>query len=262
VIRTLTYLQLVKRCEVLLFSVSFAWVTSSSAAKFEFQSDTFAFANDTYRHYSISPEERLIARSRKHQADYSRSCFVLSRAAIQFHRFAEFQPDAQRCDPAEYRERVREVARIPVWSRRREKIVIPGYKNLREFSQAHEKLLKDELGRWWPTYFRFGNWRIVFMFPRSGQERLAARLERMLVHRKVQALFVTRFRPINHCVVAYESRQKANGDYEFLAYDPNDSNRPVRLTFNSSDRSFYLQRTRYFPGGRVNVCEAYSGLLN
>ena len=65
---------------------------------------------------------------------------------------------------------IKKLCRIPVWSSGpREKIVIPGFADLHSFSVAYEGLLKENLGNWFPSYLRIGNWRMTMGHLRAGQ---------------------------------------------------------------------------------------------
>ena len=97
--------------------------------------------------------------------------------------------------------------------------MVPGYKNLHDFSLGQTQELQHNLGLWWPAYWRLGNWRIVFPVPRSGQERLAKWLQNELAHARVRDVYITRFEPINHCLVVYHCTSGQNGDLIFNVYD-------------------------------------------
>ena len=59
---------------------------------FNFQTDTFAFANQTYFDYKpASDREVKISRRKGSVPDYSRHCYQLCRAVLQFYQFAEFR---------------------------------------------------------------------------------------------------------------------------------------------------------------------------
>ncbi len=90
--------------------------------------DTLAFRNESRSKNRGKPDL------------YANWCFVMVRAVIQFHRFARFDPSAPRLSPDEYVERVRRVhARAP-WRPPLppdDRIVIPGYASLYDFSPAN-----------------------------------------------------------------------------------------------------------------------------
>jgi hypothetical protein len=182
----------------------------------------------------------------------------LTRAVVQFHRFASFRPDLPRSTDGKYRAIVRSISKIPIWSSsNRKPTIVPGYKDLAEFSQAKPALLQEELGNWWPTFFRPGNWRLVFPTPRDGQTRLAEWLVNQLRQNHLRVVYITRFRPLNHCLVVYDHVVKPNGDIDFAVYDPNQPGKAALLHYRAASRSFYFDRTWYFPGGLVNVLRVY-----
>src|SRR4029077_5576679 len=64
--------------------------------------------------------------------------------------------------------RIRAVTRKPPWHDPLppEKLVVfPGYRNLREMSQAHTRLMQKNLGLGWVAYLRPGNFRMFFTQP-------------------------------------------------------------------------------------------------
>ena len=249
-----------------LFALLCALVTFHSTAwaqVFNLQTDTFRFSNQTYFDYKVvSDQEIRIARRKGKVLDYSRHCFQLCRAVLQFDRFAEFRPDLPRASEAEYQRLIRRICRIPPWSSvPKEKIVIPGYPNLDSFSAGDPLTLQKNLGLWWPSYWRIGNWRIVFPVPRSSQARIAGWLHNELDSSHIRAVYITRFQPINHCLVVYHCDQQHNGDLVFLVYDANQAKKIVHLVYRKADRSFYFDRTWYYKGGLVSVLPLYVSLL-
>lgn len=228
----------------------------AKAKPFEFPADTFSFSNNLYFDYHVDPNGGLTIRRRPNGKvpDYSRHCFVLVRAVLQFHKFAEFRPDLPRVSDEEYRRRILQLSRISVWgSGPKEKIQFPGYGDLYSFSAEHALVLQKNLGLWWPSYWRLGNWRIVLPAPRSGQKRLANRLRENLDRGQIQSVYMTRFKPLNHCLVVYKYEAEQNGDLLFRVYDANQPGKLVHLLYRASDESFYFDETWYYPGGLVNV---------
>jgi hypothetical protein len=238
-------------------SVAFQPIPSSNA--FDLQTDTFNFANQTYFDYKIASDQEItIARRKGKVLDYSRHCFQLCRAVLQFDKFAQFRPDLPESPEPEYQRLVRRISRIPAWSPSpKEKIAIPGYRNLDSFSSAHALTLQKNLGLWWPSYWRIGNWRIVFPVPRSSQARMAQWLHNELNHGRIRTVYITRCMPLNHCLVVYRCDQQTNGDLIFLVYDVNQPKKIVHLTYRPADRSFYYDRTWYYKGGLVSVLTLY-----
>ena len=230
---------------------------------FDLETDTFHFSNQTYFDYKVASNQEIeIARRKGKVPDYSRHCFQLCRTVLQFDKFAEFRPDLPQVSEIEYQELIRRISRIPAWSKGpRRKIIIPGYPNLDSFSFAQAFTLQKNLGLWWPSYWRFGNWRIVFPVPRSGQMRMAQWLRNELDHGHIRAVYITRLRPINHCLVVYRCHPQANGDLVFFVYDANQAKKIVHLTYRAADRSFYYDRTWYYRGGLVSVLSLYVSIL-
>jgi hypothetical protein len=237
------------------------WNTTAWSKAFDFDADTFGFANQTYFDYKPLTESQTQVQIRRRHGrppDFSRHCFQLCRAVVQFFQFAEFRPDLPKVSDSEYQEIVRRISRIPVWSSGpKTKIVVPGYKDLRSFSLGQTLALQKNLGLWWPSYWRVGNWRIVLPVPRSGQERMAKWLRDKLDHGRIQTVYITRFKPINHCLVAYHYASGPNGDTVFDVYDANQPGKHVHLTYRASDRSFYYDKTWYYRGGLVNLLRLY-----
>jgi hypothetical protein len=241
--------------------INVALVTLTKGESFHFPQDTFSFSNQLYFDYLTTQQGDVQVRrqaSRKPPDYYSRHCFVMVRSVMQFHRFAEFRPDLPKLSADEYRNRVRELIRFPVWSRApAKKIQFPGYPDLYTFSAAYPLMLQKTLGGWWPSYWRVGNWRIVFPVPRSGQERMAHWLQQHLDTGHSETIFITRMKPINHSLVVYKYQRQPNGDVIFLVYDVNQPAKEVHLRYQASNRSFYYDRTPYYPGGLVSVMRMY-----
>ena len=112
------------------------WSTTAWSRKFDFHDDTFGFANQTYYDYKqLSDTQIQISRRHGRVPDFSRHCFHLCRAVLQFFQFAEFRPDLPKVSSSDYALIVRKVSAIPAWSSGpKAKIVVPGYKDLHDFS--------------------------------------------------------------------------------------------------------------------------------
>ena len=227
------------------------------ARAFDLHRDTFAFSNDTVFQYGVDEQGRLHISKREKPAEFGHRCFVLSRAVLQFRQFAQFEPRQPSLTRDEYRLRIKQVCRVPVWSRRAERIVIPGYADLHGFSRAYEGLLKEHLGNWLPSYLRVGNWRMAMGHPRWGQAAAARWLSAALDRGQPRALYLARFPHMNHVVIPYAQRREAGGNISFSVYDPNYPNEPSWLFYRASERSFEFQPRWYFPGGRVNVMRVF-----
>jgi hypothetical protein len=202
---------------------------------FAFDRDTFAFPNEIR---AFAEEER--------DDLYANYCFVLARSLRQFFQFARFDPAAPRLDRAGYVERVRRVVARPPWrppSPAGERVVIPGYAGLREFSAAQESAVKEGLGgRFW-TLVHWTNWRTAFPLPRSHQARVFEAIRRELAAGSLVQLLITNW-PIlelNHTVVVFAAH--ARGDAVDLAvWDPNEPARPGVITFEGARGAFWATR--------------------
>lgn len=229
--------------------------------RFEFERDTFAFANQTHWIYREDPATgRMEHVGREPRPEYAHRCFVLVRAAKEFRLHAVFRPDQPRVSAEDYADKVRAVVRRS--SRRGSadghRIEIPGYADLKAFSADHGGMLKEDLGGAWQSYTQRGHWRMVLPFSGKHQRGEAERLEAKLATGAVAVVHVIRFPElsINHAVLAYAAR--ADGEViRFEAYDPNDSEAPIELVYDRRIGRFEMPATPYFMGGEVNAYEVY-----
>ncbi len=228
---------------------------------FDFSDDTFAYANELVWEYHFDENGRRLVTRRAPAPEYTLHCFVLARTARQFFSNARFAPAQSKADEETCRRLVRRVARSnprkPLPDA--EKIIIPGYSNLREFSEAHESLLKAECGGAWRSYFQRGNWRMAFPFTRSGQKSVAEDLLASSKRNWPPLVHVVNFPKlaINHALLVFDAKE-TESEIRFTAYDPNDMSQPITITFNRAQRRFLFPQTRYFAGGPVNLYEIYS----
>jgi hypothetical protein len=237
-----------------------AWICASAAfgRPFDVHRDTLAFANETALQYGVDERGELHISMREHPPRYAHRCFIMSRAVLQFWQFAQFAPERSRVSREEYARLIRRLSDIPVWSHGpREKIVIPGFRDLHDFSKAMPCVLQENLGPWLPSYLRVGNWRMAMGHPRAGQAAAARWLESSLEKGQPRAIYLARFPHLNHCVVVFRMERKADGAPRFWLYDANYPGEAAWLDYHSAERSFAFQPRWYFPGGRVNVMRVY-----
>jgi hypothetical protein len=231
--------------------------------RFELQSDSFSFANELRWQYEFTETGEAITRKSESPPEFSLRCFPMVRAAREFFYHAEFRSDLPRATEEEYREMAATVmhrnSRCP--ARPGERIIIPGYRNLQEFSIEHGDLLKSECGGASRSFLQRGNWRMVFPVTKAGEKKTAEHLVSELSKKRVPIVHVYQFpnTTLNHAVLIYAMEESPSA-ITFLAYDPNDPGRPATLTFDRESRAFLLERNRYFAGGQVKVYEAYRGL--
>lgn len=239
-------------------------LVSANDRPFDFTRDTFAFVNELEWNYRLDPASGAMEYDGPNRsAVYTTHCFVLARSARQFFQFARFDPGQPRSDDADYRRRVRAVIdRDPSETEDGDRIVIPGFASLRDFSRDREALLKQELGGWRDSYFQRGNWRMILPFRRSEREASAVELAREIAVHRPPVVHVADFPTlmINHALLLY-AVEESPAEIRFEVYDPNTAAGPVFLTYARADGHFLLERTHYFGGGKVDVYEVYRSAL-
>jgi hypothetical protein len=221
---------------------------------FSFAEDTFAFPNE------------IRARHPGAEHLYANYCFVLARGIRQFFAFARFDPAAPRLDHAGYVERVRRVVARPPWAPPLpdpERVVIPGYPNVRELSRAEEAAVKEGLGgRFW-TLVHWTNWRVVLPVSAAHQAKVAREVVAELDAGRLVQLLVTNWPvpELNHTVVAFQYRRRGE-DIDLIAWDPNDPATADVITFEAGPGRFYATRVYDTRPGVIRVFRmTYSALL-
>jgi len=197
-------------------------VRAGTPSQFRFDRDTFAFANQTVFEYHEGHASLRKSSGTKRDA-YNRHCFVMSRTAAQFKKFALFEPRGKPLDDASLAARVRDVTRQPAWGNplpENQRIVFPGYKDLKEMSKARREVVQLSIGHFLTTYPKFS---------------------------------------INHSVLIYKLKSSTPnpGLDRYLVYDPNHPESPRELTWSSHDRAFAYQKDWDFVGGFVRVYQVY-----
>src|ERR1700761_3252557 len=76
---------------------------------FDFERDTFAFENSLIWEYEWDANGKMTGRPRQPRPDYTHHCFVMTRAARQFHFHARFDPQQPAVDERTYRRLVRQI---------------------------------------------------------------------------------------------------------------------------------------------------------
>jgi hypothetical protein len=227
---------------------------------FNFQTDSFSYANDLVWEYHFDDKGKWVHQRREPQPDYTHHCFVVARSARQFFENARFDAALPVADAATYRRLVRRVVSIdpshPLPDAK--KIVIPGYANLREFSAGQEPVLKAECGGAYQSYFQRGHWRMIFPFSRAHQSRTAEQLLADLKENRPPVVHVVRFPQltINHSVLLFGAKE-TDKEILFSVYDPNKPDSPQVLNYDRASRTFSFAGNDYWPGGRVDIYEIY-----
>jgi len=238
----------------------------ATANDFRFDRDTLSFTNSTVFEYSGGHVQ-----SRTRTADgekakrYTRRCFVMSRSALQFYKFARFDPHSPALNDQELTKRVRKLSHMQPWKPalpQNERIVFPGYRDLRHFSQAHARLLQENLGLGWPTYTRIGNYRMFFQADDTDyQAKMHDVLDQTMADGGFFVAYLTDYPHfnINHAILVYGRRPSRPGsDVEhYVAYDPNHPDGPRELKWSNSLHVFNFQKDKEFRGGFTKVYQVY-----
>ena len=250
-----------------------AFVAGSVAAlasDFRFERDTLSFANSTVFQYEGGyAQTRTKTEVGEKPKRYTRRCFVMSRSALQFYKFARFEPKAPALDDTELAHRVRAVTRLQPWKPawpKNERIVFPGYADLRHLSQARARLLQENLGLGWPVYGRVGNFRMFF---RADDKEYQSKMHDILARTMADGGFFVAYLSdyphfrINHSVLVYGRRSSRPGsDVEhYIVYDPNHPDGPRDLKWSNSLHVFNFQKDQEFPGGFTKVYQVFGKWL-
>ena len=187
---------------------------------------------------------------------------------MQFKKFARFDPHGAPLDDASLAVRVRAVTHRAAWAEPLagdQRIVFPGYKDLREMSKARRELLQQTIGHGWPSYFRIGNSRMIFQPGAGYQDKTHARLNAALTRGEVFIGFLTTYPSfsINHAVLIYKEKPFSPnpGVERYIVYDPNHPESPRELIWSPITRSFSYQKDWDFVGGFVRVYQVYNKWL-
>ncbi len=224
------------------------------ARKFNFQTDTFAFPNDVK---ALTPNKEDL---------YALHCFVMSTNAHRFFKFARFDASLPKVSDKQYHSLTRRVVRTTFFRQplpEAQRVVIPGYPNLRAFSAENEKLIKDAMGSNLITLITIRNWRMSLGTIPPLQARTAKLIQQQLARGVCDQLHVVDSpigRKVDHSILVFDAREEADR-IEFLCYDPNLPDAPITLTYDKQNKSFSLPKLTYFVGGRVSVYRIYHSLL-
>jgi hypothetical protein len=241
----------------------------AEAAGFRFDRDILAFKNSTvFEYHGGYAYVRQTARQQDKEKPYSRRCFVMTRTVVQFYKFARFDPSGTPLDDRALAARIRLVTRRYPWSNaspENERIVFPGYADLRQMSEARGPILQENSGLGWPTYVRLGNMRMFFQRGEKYQERTHANLNETLDRGDLFIGYLSSYPwfTINHAVLVYARKPARfnNGIEHYLAYDPNHPDAPRELKWSPSLRIFNYQKDEEFVGGYTRVYQVYGKWL-
>ena len=240
--------------------------TAAGAGRaFDFYADTFSYPNELVWEYQFDPRTgKTTTRKNEPPLCYAHHCFVVVRSARQFFLHGAFLPDRQAIDTSGYQEIIRAITGRSAFrpSAPADRIAIPGFADLRQFSAAHPDLLRQNCGGAWQSYAQRGNWRMILPFTRHGQAMMVADLQKALAFGRLPIIHVVTFPrlTINHVLLVF-GVSTASAGLEFHCYDPNICEKPLTVVYDPAGRTFVFPRTQYFPGGKVNVYEIYRGLF-
>jgi len=242
--------------------------SSAVASDFCFDRDTVSFANSTVFEYRQGHPHLRRQREKGEPKRYTRRCFVLCRTTMQFQKFARFDPHAPPLDDRALAARIRNVTRRAAWGRplpSDQRVVFPGYANLRAMSKARREVVRASIGLGWPTYFRLGNFRMLFEHDSSYHKETHANLDAALARSELFVGFLTTYPhlSINHAVLVYKRKPASQNDGidRYLVYDPNHPESPRELTWSPHDHAFAYQKDWDFIGGFVRVYQIYGKWL-
>jgi hypothetical protein len=244
-------------------------VPARVASGFDPQADTFVYANQLRweygqpgsAHATRAASSEITGGSDRH---FAHRCAIMVRAIRQFYYGARFDPSLPRASEEEYDSLVDGV--LATDSRREtpleDPVVIPGFRNLREFSIEYTELLRGKMGSSWRTWFQRGNWRMIFPFSREHQRRTAERLLASQANGHPTIVHILNFPriDINHTMLLYGGESNLQ-EIRFFAYDPNDPGSDAVLLYDREQASFIMPPTIYFAGGTTDAYEVYDGLL-
>ena len=231
------------------------------AGDFRFDRDTLAFTNMTVFEYQEGiPHAR---RDKEKVARYTRRCFVMSRTVVQFCKFARFDPHAPALGDKELARRIRNVTRRPPWHPdlpADQRVVFPGYRDLRQLSVKRGFILQKNIGLGWPTYLRIGNYRMFFNHSVRYQEKTHQQLNAALERREFFIAYLSDFPTlhINHAVLVYARKnENRDGVDRYDCYDPNHPDGPRELKWLPETKVFNFQKDNEFVGGFTRVYQVY-----
>jgi hypothetical protein len=226
----------------------------ASRAAFEPGRDAFGFLNLVQAEH---PERA---------GGFSNYCIVMARAAGQFFRFARFAPDRPPLAPARYTELVRQVLAEPSGATpgaAPARVEIPGYADLHAFSTAQEPAIKAAFGSSFWSMVHWRTWRVALPLGARHQYGVARELRAEVDAGWPAPVMITNFPDqdlLNHAVLVYDYRVRRDV-VEFLAYDPNDPDNPLALTFQPATRGFWVETLPYSPPGRVRAFRLFASPL-
>ena len=237
----------------------------AAAGDFRFNRDTLAFANSTVFDYHEGVAQLRRGDTEQDRPKYTRRCFTMCRTALQFRKFARFDPHAPPLDDKELARRVRLITRNAVWRPAlpmTQRTVIPGYASLRQLSERRGWLLQKNIGLGWPTYLRVGNYRMFYKHSVDYQKKQHERINAALDRGELFVAYLSDFPHlrINHAVLVYGRKRSGSvkTTERYNCYDPNHPDGPRELTWLGDKQVFNFEKDEEFVGGFTRVYQVYS----
>lgn len=240
--------------------------TAGAGRPFNFQQDTFAYANElVFNSQNSVPASDAKSLEREHA--YTRRCFIMAAGVVQFWKHARFEPQASPVTAAELARRIRDVRDRAAWwpsEGADQRVVFPGFASLHELSEREGRLLRANMGAGWTTYFHLRKFPMPFEPSPEHQARLCGSLQGWLHQGHPMVVWLYNFPQvnINHAVTVYEEIDPSDSrQFAFHVYDPNYTDGPRTLTYDRIARAFSYEKTFYFNGGVVHARPMYTSLL-
>jgi hypothetical protein len=240
--------------------------TAGAGQPFDFQHDTFAYANELVFNYQngvhtpdVKPQER--------EHSYTRRCFIMAAGVVQFWKHARFEPQAPPVSTEELARRIRDVRDRAAWWPSEppdQRVAFPGFANLHELSEREGRLLRANMGAGWTTYFHLRKFPMPFKPSPEDEGHLCDNLQSWLHQGHPMVVWLYNFPElnINHAVTVFEEIAATQPrQVIFHVYDPNYTDAPRTLTFDRTAQVFSYEKTFYFSGGPVHVRRMYTSLL-
>jgi hypothetical protein len=240
--------------------------TVGAGRPFDFQRDTFAYANELVFNYQ-NGVHTADAKSQEREHSYTRRCFIMAAGVVQFWKHARFEPQAPPVSAEELAQRIRDVRDRATWwpgEPPDQRVVFPGFASLHELSEREGRLLRANMGAGWTTYFHLRKFPMPFKPSPEHQARLCDSLQDWLHQGHPMVVWLYNFPEvnINHAVTVFEEIEPTQSrQIAFRVYDPNYTGAPRTLTYDRITQAFSYEKTFYFSGGPVHVRPMYTSLL-
>jgi len=145
-----------------------------------------------------------------------------------------------------------------------QRVLFSGFAGLHDLSAHEGRLLRANMGAGWTTYFHLRKFPMPFEPSPEFEAHLCDDLQHWLQQGHPMVVWLYNFPDvnINHAVTVFEETERPRPDtFAFHVYDPNYTDAPRTLLYDTVTRTFSYGSTFYFPGGPVHVRPMYTSLL-